>query len=298
MPFAVLVVRGRAGLSWEWGRLVHGAEADLVHRRARLAPRRWPAMLAAFGFVGLGLLALPIGAILAMLLSLGRNSMFSALGVFYAGLPAVALIWLRSDADARAAGGDLPDRGRRRRGHGAASWPAGCWAGPSCGRAFRPTRPGPVSSARWWRAAVVGACFWFAVAGRFAAAAGGDGGCARRSWRRPAISPSRPSSAGSAPRTPARSSLATAASWIASTAWWRRRSAVGLGRLRHQCALARARAAARVVRDEEAGVPAVRARRDGARCRRRRRAVARRRGAASASACSARRARSAPARST
>ena len=39
-----------------------------------------------------------IGAILAMLLSLGRNSLYSALGVFYAGLPAVALIWLRSDA--------------------------------------------------------------------------------------------------------------------------------------------------------------------------------------------------------
>ena len=55
-------------------------------------------MLAAIGFVGLGLLALPIGAILAALLSLGRNSVFSALGVFYAGLPAVALIWLRSDA--------------------------------------------------------------------------------------------------------------------------------------------------------------------------------------------------------
>jgi phosphatidate cytidylyltransferase len=55
-------------------------------------------VLAAVGFVGLGLLALPIGAILATLLSLGRNSLFSALGVFYAGLPAVALIWLRSDA--------------------------------------------------------------------------------------------------------------------------------------------------------------------------------------------------------
>src|SRR5262249_12985596 len=31
-------------------------------------------------------------------LSLGRNSGFSALGVFYAGLPALALIWLRADA--------------------------------------------------------------------------------------------------------------------------------------------------------------------------------------------------------
>jgi phosphatidate cytidylyltransferase len=44
------------------------------------------------------LLATMSMAILATLLSLGRNSLFSALGVFYAGLPAVALIWLRSDA--------------------------------------------------------------------------------------------------------------------------------------------------------------------------------------------------------
>ena len=96
-PFAVLVVVVTLLLSWEWSRLVHGREADIVlavHACAALAA----AVLAAFGYVGLGLLALPIGAILATLLSLGRNSVFAALGVFYAGLPAVALIWLRSDA--------------------------------------------------------------------------------------------------------------------------------------------------------------------------------------------------------
>jgi phosphatidate cytidylyltransferase len=54
-------------------------------------------LLAALLSVGLGLLALSIGAILATLLSLGRNSFFSAAGVFYAGIPAVAVIWLRSD---------------------------------------------------------------------------------------------------------------------------------------------------------------------------------------------------------
>ena len=68
----------------------------------RSARRSLAGVLAAAGLVGLGLLALPIGAILAALLSLGRNSIFSALGVFYAGLPTVALIWLRSDACARA----------------------------------------------------------------------------------------------------------------------------------------------------------------------------------------------------
>jgi phosphatidate cytidylyltransferase len=85
-------------LSWEWGRLVHGREADLVVA-VHVGAAGVAAVLAAVGFVGLGLLALPIGAILALLLSLGSNSLFSALGVFYAGLPAVALIWLRSDAD-------------------------------------------------------------------------------------------------------------------------------------------------------------------------------------------------------
>jgi phosphatidate cytidylyltransferase len=46
---------------------------------------------------GLALLTLCIGAILALLLSLDRNSLLAALGVLYAGLPAVSLIWLRSD---------------------------------------------------------------------------------------------------------------------------------------------------------------------------------------------------------
>jgi phosphatidate cytidylyltransferase len=96
-PFAVLVIAVTIVLSWEWGRLVHGREGDLVIA-VHACAAGGAAVLAAFGYVGLGLLALPIGAILAMLLSLGRNSVFSALGVFYAGLPAVALIWLRTDA--------------------------------------------------------------------------------------------------------------------------------------------------------------------------------------------------------
>jgi len=98
IPFAALVVVVTGLLSWEWGRLVHGSEADLVIA-LHVGAAGIAAVLAAVGYVGLGLLTLPIGAILAMLLSLGRNSLFSGLGVFYAGLPAVALIWLRSDAE-------------------------------------------------------------------------------------------------------------------------------------------------------------------------------------------------------
>jgi phosphatidate cytidylyltransferase len=96
LPFSVLVVVVTLLLSWEWGRLVHGREADMVVA-IHVGSAGAAAVLAVLGYVGLGLLALPIGAILAMLLSLGRNSLFSALGVFYAGLPAVAMIWLRAD---------------------------------------------------------------------------------------------------------------------------------------------------------------------------------------------------------
>ena len=142
MPFAVLVVVVAVLLSWEWGRLVHGRGGR--HRAGRPSGCRGAAaVLAAFGFVGLGAAGAAIGAILAMLLSLGRNSVFAALGVFYAGLPAVALIWLRSDAAlgllavvflilVMIAADTAP------------SCAAVCWAGPSCGRASRQTRPGPV----------------------------------------------------------------------------------------------------------------------------------------------------------
>jgi phosphatidate cytidylyltransferase len=95
-PFAVLVVAGAVVVSWEWGRLVLGADAGIVIA-VQMATAAAAGVLATLGLVGLGVLALPIGAILAGLLALGRNSLFSALGVFYAGLPAVALIWLRAD---------------------------------------------------------------------------------------------------------------------------------------------------------------------------------------------------------
>jgi phosphatidate cytidylyltransferase len=96
ISFSVLVVIVALLLSWEWSRLVHGPGADIV-LAVHLAAAFAAAMLAAFGYVGLGLLALCIGAILTVVLSLGHNSVYAALGVFYAGLPAIALIWLRSD---------------------------------------------------------------------------------------------------------------------------------------------------------------------------------------------------------
>jgi phosphatidate cytidylyltransferase len=94
--FAVLVVAASLLVGWEWGRLVHGPDIGILVA-VQLGTVAIAGVLAASGFVGLGLLGLPIGAILATLLSLGRNSFLAALGVLYAGFPAVVLIWLRSD---------------------------------------------------------------------------------------------------------------------------------------------------------------------------------------------------------
>jgi phosphatidate cytidylyltransferase len=95
--FAVLVAAGAMLIAWEWGHLVHGREAG-VATAVLLGTASIAAILAYFEQIALALLALSIGAILATVLSLGRNSVFSALGVFYAGLPAVSLIWLRADS--------------------------------------------------------------------------------------------------------------------------------------------------------------------------------------------------------
>lgn len=96
VPFAVLVTAVALVVCWEWSNLVHGADRRDV-MAVLIITTALAGILAAIGFVGLGLLTLPIGAILAALLTLGRNSIFSALGVFYAGMPVVVLIWLRSD---------------------------------------------------------------------------------------------------------------------------------------------------------------------------------------------------------
>jgi len=97
-PFALMVLVLSLVVSWEWGRLVHGPDAGILVA-VQLGSAAVAGLLATFLYPGLGLLALLIGAILAMLLSLGRNSFLAALGVLYAGFPAVALIWLRSDPD-------------------------------------------------------------------------------------------------------------------------------------------------------------------------------------------------------
>ena len=96
LPFAALVFAVALAMSWEWSRVVRGDGIDLtlvVHAIAVAAA----VALASFGFVALGVAVLLIGTIIVLALEFGSHPLLSAAGVMYSGLPAVALLWLRSD---------------------------------------------------------------------------------------------------------------------------------------------------------------------------------------------------------
>jgi phosphatidate cytidylyltransferase len=96
LPFAAMVLFCCVVISWEWGRLVRGATFDLgffVHALAVTAA----IVLAAAGYAALAIAALAIAAIILIPLYMGRGARLSALGVFYVGLPAIALLWVRGD---------------------------------------------------------------------------------------------------------------------------------------------------------------------------------------------------------
>ncbi len=96
VPFAILAGAAAVLTSFEWSRIVRGEGVDaglVVQAASGIAA----AALTAAGFAALGLAAVLAGAILTGLLCFGRHPLLSAEGVLYAGLPVVALIWLRDD---------------------------------------------------------------------------------------------------------------------------------------------------------------------------------------------------------
>lgn len=96
VPFTVLVLAAVLLMSWEWCRVVRGTEFDLtlvVHGVGVAAAT----LLTALGYAALGLSVLIIATIIVVSLQFGERPIFSAAGVLYCGLPAVALLWLRSD---------------------------------------------------------------------------------------------------------------------------------------------------------------------------------------------------------
>jgi phosphatidate cytidylyltransferase len=94
LPFAGVVLAVALLMSWEWSSVVRGEGLDVtlvVHGLSVAAA----VALAAFGMAALGVAALVIGTIIVAALEFGARPILSAAGVLYAGLAAVALIWLR-----------------------------------------------------------------------------------------------------------------------------------------------------------------------------------------------------------
>ncbi len=92
--FAALVLAVSLIVSWEWSRIVRGTTSDTIFVIQVVAVVS-AAALSVEGLPLLALVALLVGVILAALQGFGEAGRLSAVGVLYAGLPAIALIWLR-----------------------------------------------------------------------------------------------------------------------------------------------------------------------------------------------------------
>lgn len=96
-PFYALVGVVAVLTAWEWSRLVRGTGFDAAGG-LHIACAAGCALLAVLGWPGLGIMLAVIGSILLFLLTVGGRSVLSTVGVLYAALPAISMIWLRSDA--------------------------------------------------------------------------------------------------------------------------------------------------------------------------------------------------------
>ncbi len=94
VPFGMLVLAVTLIVSWEWGSIVRKAGVDTIFILQAIVIVVATA-LAISDLPALGVVAVVVGAILAALLGFGQLGHISALGVLYAGLPAIALIWIR-----------------------------------------------------------------------------------------------------------------------------------------------------------------------------------------------------------
>ena len=95
-PFAVLVAVIALVMNWEWSRVVRAPSMDLT------AILQLVAVAAAVGAMAIGqtwvaIFALGLAVVATLAISRDQQPIFSAAGVLYVGLPAIALIWLRRD---------------------------------------------------------------------------------------------------------------------------------------------------------------------------------------------------------
>ena len=100
--FAMMIGVFVTAMAWEWGRLVRGKGLDLAFG-AQCVTTAIAAFTTAAGLPAYALLLVIAGGVAVFLIRSLRGSAiseacWSAAGVYYAGAPAIALIWIRGDA--------------------------------------------------------------------------------------------------------------------------------------------------------------------------------------------------------
>ncbi len=100
--FALLIAIFTAAMAWEWGRLVRGQGLD-ASSAVQLLTTSAAAFASARGCPSCALLTVIAGTSVVFLMRRLKEerpqAWWSAAGVYYAGFPAVALIWLRGDPE-------------------------------------------------------------------------------------------------------------------------------------------------------------------------------------------------------
>lgn len=100
--FAFLISLFIGAMAWEWGRLVRNGGLDIAFG-LQLATTLAASWATVQGCTSCALIALMVGTIIIFVFCKGKEvnpyAWWSAAGVYYAGLPAIALIWIRSDIE-------------------------------------------------------------------------------------------------------------------------------------------------------------------------------------------------------
>jgi phosphatidate cytidylyltransferase len=98
--FAVLITLFISAMAWEWGRLVRGEGLDTAFG-VQITATAAAALATVQGCPACALLAVIAGTVAVFLIRSAElerpQAWWSAAGVYYAGFPAVALIWIRGD---------------------------------------------------------------------------------------------------------------------------------------------------------------------------------------------------------
>ncbi len=102
LPFALMVTAFVAVMAWEWGRLVCSSGIDGAWAIQVVATAAGT-LLAVWDCPACGLLAIIAGTFAVFVLrrvDMGTaQSWWAATGVYYVGLPSIALVWIRSDPE-------------------------------------------------------------------------------------------------------------------------------------------------------------------------------------------------------